>query len=64
MLAAESGEHKSDLNLPDTAASKSPDLPEPVLPVKLEDITDCLRRVEGRIVSGGQRIEGFKDRTL
>ena len=59
-LDAESGEHKPSLNLSHAPPAKSPDLPEQILAMELEDITDLLGRVEGRFVGAGQRIEGVQ----
>lgn len=59
-LDAESGEHKPSLNLSHAAPSKSHDLPEQILAMELEDITDLLGRVKGRFVGAGQRIKGIR----
>ena len=59
-LDAESGEHKPSLNLSKAAPSKSHDLPEQILAMELEDITDLLGRVKGRFVGAGQRIKGIQ----
>jgi len=57
-LDAESGKYKPSLNLSHAPPAKSPDLPEQILAMELEDITDLLGRVKGRLVGAGQRIKG------
>ena len=59
-LDAESGEDKPSLNLSHAAPPKSHDLPEQILLMELEDITDLLGRVKGRFVGAGQRIKGIQ----